>query len=56
MEQKVDRKSSWCRYPLGKVKGSHPLAQCNSKAEYDTDIQEDDAAYGPDKDDLSRLW
>ena len=33
------------------LKKFDPLAQCNSDAEYDTDIEDDAATYGPDVDD-----
>ena len=35
-----------------------PLGECNSEAEYDNDMWKDDAAYGPDVDDLSHdaMW
>ena len=33
-----------------------PLDLCNSDAEYDTDIWQDAAAYGPDDDDINGMW
>ena len=33
-----------------------PLTQCNSDAEYDTDIEQDAAAYGPHVDDPYGTW
>ena len=50
----------WARWEWGDPQWDYrwvdPLAQCNSEAEYDTDIQEDDAAHGPAVDDLSGMW
>jgi hypothetical protein len=33
-----------------------PLDQCLSEAEFDNDNREDDAAYGPDIDNIHGLW